>query len=100
MRRLPIIGSADRNKRRWSCRFFDRWTATRLQSLHQASYANNLKTKFTCCFNGLDRRASSGADVVNDYHMCAFFMKTFHAASHAVGLLCLAHQKTMNRATC
>src|SRR6266404_2726467 len=77
--------------------FLHCWPATGLQSFNQASYSGNVEAEFTRSFYGLDGGTAGGADIVNDDHASAFFLKAFHAAAHAVRFFRFTHQEAMDR---
>src|SRR5882724_10970625 len=99
MHSLHIIRSKHTDEWRWLRCFLHRWPPACFQSLHQTSHTADVEAKFARRFNGLDCGTARGADVVDNHHTRAFFLKAFDPAAHAVGFFCFAHQKTMNRST-
>jgi len=55
-----------------------------------------LKPKLSGRLNGLNGRASSGADIIDNYDARAFLLKTLDSLAHAVGFFGLAYQETVN----
>src|SRR5438270_10717650 len=97
MRGLYIIRRKYTDEWRRRCDLFHRRPTASFETLNQTSDAHDVEAEFARRFNGLDRRSAGGTDVIHDHHAGAFFLKALYAATHAMGLLCFAHKKTMNR---
>src|SRR5438128_3564799 len=94
---LHVIRSKDTDEWRWRGGSLHGGASTGLQSFNQASYSGNVEAEFTRCLYGLDGGTAGGADIVDDDHASAFFLKAFHAAAHAVRFFRFTHQEAMDR---
>src|SRR5580692_6349897 len=91
-----IIRGKDRHERRRRRSLLHVWTAVGFFAFHQAHHADDFESELARGFNRLNRRSSSGANVIHDYHSRAVFAKAFDPLTGSVLLLALPDQKAVD----
>src|ERR1051326_277077 len=97
VRGLYVIRSKHTDEWRGSSGFFYRGTATGFQSFNQAGHTRDVEAEFTSGFYGLDGGTAGSADIIDNHHASAFFLKAFHAPTHAVRFFRFTHQEAMDQ---
>ena len=91
-----IVRRKHRNEPCRRSRMLDTKASLCLLAFDQAHDADNLEAKFARSFDGLDRRGSSRADVIDDHYPGALFAKALDALTSTMLFLSLTYQECVD----